>query len=316
MAITNHWISEYTTIDPSVGPSYYNSALSLQGAGPTTNAKLTIYLRLLMLPEPTDNYATFYRPDPKDATKKVAYKVKYVPNPNPLETVYKQIPVEVREWGSQGDRLEFKLFQEKVKFIAEDFWNNTGLCLIPPPDCADLKWGSPKPSHMLNVECGFEIVWASGVGDAHVVVYCACIDQTNQDTFTIRSALGGGKGWFDTGDIVSAISHHSGPATDSEVVANNCIPHEIGHALGLPHIGVTTGYLPCLNAAAAPNSGGTNHAMCYSGPNPEDGQNVMGFGLRIALRNGDPWLLRAARHTNTDVKKWKIQLKTEAPKAI
>ncbi len=42
MASFTRWISGETTISPVVGPAYYNSALTTDGASERQNAKLTV----------------------------------------------------------------------------------------------------------------------------------------------------------------------------------------------------------------------------------------------------------------------------------
>ena len=64
--------------------------------------------------------------------------------------------------------------------------------------------------------------------------------------------------------------------------------HEIGHALGLPHIAVMTGNTACPAA-------NTNADACY-GTKDEEQRDIMGFGQRLSLHEALPWETRIMSH--------------------
>ena len=64
MSLLNRWVSGTTVVHSSMGPVYYNSALSMDDASATQNAKLTIYLRVLMVPAPLQMHPLADVPDP------------------------------------------------------------------------------------------------------------------------------------------------------------------------------------------------------------------------------------------------------------
>lgn len=306
------WVSKKTLINDTIGPAYYNTALSPEGANVTTNAKLTIYLRVLMLANPIPAAITSEVPDPADATKKIKKKFVLVPDPNSKTTVRS---VEVQDWTIPS----FEFFKAMVKASAEQFWDNTKLCLITPPDYRGLDYPAVNPTHQLNVDCRFEIVWAKGISDAHIVLWGTCLSGAGAtDVFALPSSAGSGWGMLDTGDLFtrSVMSSELGVAgANVEVGKSNAIWHEFGHAIGLPHIGVSSRHQPCLKGIATTLQGG-NFSQCYLGPTQDESLNVMGLGDKISTRNSLPWLLRAPEHTNTHILDWKVSPTIRPPRKL
>lgn len=112
----------------------------------------------------------------------------------------------------------------------------------------------------------------------------------------------------------------------------NTVVHEIGHALGLPHIGETHGTVDCKTAivgqdllqkffpgATLPGNyaGGSNSSVCYGNMGARShAENVMGMGVRFEASNAAPWQTRIAEHTGTDAAKWSVSLSRLAPRKI
>lgn len=65
--------------------------------------------------------------------------------------------------------------------------------------------------------------------------------------------------------------------------------HEMGHLIGLPHVGVTKGYDECSEGK------NTNASVCY-GNNIADRRNIMGSGMRVDEKDAKPWLDRIEQH--------------------
>lgn len=311
------WVSGKTFIDETIGATYYNTALSDGSANVATNARLTIYLRVLMLPNPLQTAYTFATPDPSDPSKSVNKKYVLVPDANSKTNVRY---VEVQDWTVPS----FEFFKAMVKYEAEMFWDSTELCLVPPPDYRGLDFPKINPTHQLNVDCRFEIVWAKGISDAHIVFWGTQLsgaDATNNAAFpSFAGPLMGknaGMGSIDSGDLHTrtVMSNDIGVAgPNAPIGTSNAIWHEFGHAIGLPHIGVTSRHMPCLKAKSG--SMGANHPACSLGPTLNETMNVMGYGDKVSTRNSLPWLLRAPLHTQTHVLDWKVSPKVLPPRKL
>lgn len=311
------WLTGTTMVSQFVGPVYYNSALSLDGASATDNAKLTIYLRVLQKPWEAKGAKSAKLPDAANPGKLRDAKVVEVPDPNNKSAMRQ---VEVADWPGGG---AFIKYAEWVKKVAQDFWDNTNLCLIPPADYDGLKWPAKGPTHKLNVDCRFEIVDANGMSDAHLVLYHMFLPTAGLDPFAMRSYIdsnpvsqgGPSVGVLDTGDapFVPVMSDDVGITGPKVVVGkSHVIWHEFGHALGLPHVGIAARHAPCMKAIANKDQTEADN-VCYKGPTPEDSLNVMGLGDKISTRNSIPWLLRAPRHTGTSLVDWRAVLGKKAP---
>jgi hypothetical protein len=131
---------------------FFNSALRVRN-GFAGNATLTIYLRLYLIK----------RDRAADMT--------------PLPKTSDGTPVTVIPWGeptSTGVAYDFDAFVQGVKREAEQFWDNTNFCLMPPPDYRALEYPDGNRTVRPNIDCRFAIVWADGPGDAHAVIDCFC----------------------------------------------------------------------------------------------------------------------------------------------
>ncbi|WP_346237428.1 hypothetical protein ABDK00_018515 [Niabella insulamsoli] len=74
-----------------------------------------------------------------------------------------------------------------------------------------------------------------------------------------------------------------------DIYGEYMVAHEVGHRLGLPHIGVETDYIPCVEAGSWFDPYDSNARACYHSDSIELTQNIMGSGTTVDWRNAVPW---------------------------
>jgi hypothetical protein len=316
----DRWVSAETTVHPWMGPAYFNSRLSTEGAGAGQNAKLTIYLRVWLEPVGPETPKSFCIDWPRLWNRRTN----------------EWLPV-LDEWHPS----RFELFRYHVKQRSDSFWScrnpdwgNPGFCLMPLGDWDGLDWPlGCKPTHRLNVDCDFELVFANGRDDAHIMFYCVNPKwNPGKDGVFPAFARPGtaertGVGLLALQNAISFRTECSGALLPSgaclAVNGQYAVPHEIGHALGMPHIGVSLGSRACMDAAMGAGitrffteiglrQPDQNVDQCI-GDSVEDASNVMGIGSGISSVNALPWLLRLTQHTRTSPRNWMICMGKRPP---
>jgi hypothetical protein len=166
-------------------------------------------------------------------------------------------------------------------------WNDK-LWLVTPPGFDGLDWPAGRQKLRPNVKCSLKVTEASGPADAHALVYVVPLKSV-RPLFRSRFNLWGS---FDVQARLLRPAQLHGETNQFVTV-----PHEVGHLLGLHHIGEVE------------KVGSCKARHFWSRPTAEDvygdnatapawvGRNVMGEGTLVHDVNATPWINRMAEHT-------------------
>ena len=212
-------------------------------------------------------------------------------------------------------------FESFKKVFLDDAarWNNQ-FWLIPPAGYSGLDVKVGNRTFRPNIYCHLYVDADSAANAAHCSVEVVYLQKsyTNALSKVTKRAPDGGTfrshaGLLDSLDIIPYKVH------------GKCrtITHEIGHHLGLPHIGKESPGCAVAILLAAGNvpvggilSGGSNATACYTGTDAGSATNVMGGGSDFAPANAKPWIDRIAIHTQTRPQDWRVVLKKKAPQLV
>lgn len=148
-------------------------------------------------------------------------------------------------------------------------------------------WDIPRTYEAIKVfkrtiVCRFNLELVATAAEAHKSIKVAYIvdkltnlPPATLDTFTNRSNAV----YYDNGDVVTATNGY------------NTVIHELGHAIGLPHIGEVTDFASCLTRAKGKpiyqdKDEKSNAGPCYQGPFAQD---IMGGGGELHYHDAVPW---------------------------
>ena len=319
--VLDYKVSGETTSHPIMGPAYYNSFLDTTGISSTKNARLTITLRIGMCqigPGTEIDGMAIWKKGATNGIVKNLWHDNWVP---------------CIEWNDAS----YNQFCASVKKEAESFWSSTstewgnkGITLINISkewDGLNVPLGI-NSTHQVNVECDFHIEWAPNTASSHILIYAARLPDGASKIcsyMTPGTTNRTGVGFLSTGSLtLDKTGMCSNKLSNGRCSSNAVVAHEIGHALGLPHVGLMTAGSSCYRDM----EGGTldkilhtlgltgydgNRDSCYKGESAADAQNVMGMGSTISLQNVNPWWLRIAQHTHTKPGDWVVAMDRRPP---
>ena len=178
---------------------------------------------------------------------------------------------------------EFATFTAQVVKTGTQFWDNV-FCLMTPASYHGLDWPDGSPKYRCNIDCRLQITSVLRESDAHYTI--ACVRIPDDEKFRSHTRL------YNSRDI-----------QPRQYVKNSTVKfwthyHEIGHLIGLGHIGWNSKHHNLIRS---------NYKRAY-GVKKSDKQDVMGLGSEIHPWHAQPWLQAAEGFTRVKAHHWHVTI--------
>ncbi len=227
-------------------------------------------------------------------------------------------------WIRPWPPAEWQSFKSKFNKQAMR-WSNR-FWLVPPAGFNKLDVSVGGRTYRPNIYCHLYIHFNNGATGAH-----RTIDVVNLHHKLNSGSFRSHEGLYDSSDTAPRTNESTdNTGSNNRHVNYLTVVHEIGHALGQPHIGVLHKDPLCSaavfldgtpdlvkNISPAIFQGGSNSQVCYGEyAAPDRSDNVMGSGTHFSAFNALPWQDRIAFHTHTKGSDWQVSLSRVTPKPV
>jgi hypothetical protein len=233
--------------------------------------------------------------------------------------------------GMDGNRLTYKLeeitdrmlddFRKEACRQANETWNN-GLCLVTPNDFVGFDWpqhsngkGAPMPrpgqtpafeSVRPNVNCSLRCEATDNFALSHTTVYLMAPSFPKNFVSYCSTARGSTWDINDTGVHTKHLKQDPGSIFNREDIEQRMVPHEVGHLLGLEHIGLLLKVNSCLyisDHCTAEQAAGGQYGNRADMP-MWMGRDLMGSGKVVHACDASPWMAAMDQHVRDNHSPW------------